>query len=252
MSQGDILQGIRLFHTRSDWSKDGGETSFDHHPYSMVVSRPCVAKNDTTLTVVAIVKALTKPKAVETFDDAKFFLREMRDGLNSPDSFYLGQLPRCEPGRYMARLDAYYTVKLPAQAARSDILKKHRIARLHDDFIHDLHVRIFNSFAKLGFEDDSWHSKEDLEWLVHMGDAQIGTMSAELSGKRAQKALMEAGGTKIPGSLPGEIANLDDDLKSLKGEVDSYRAELEVRKRASPNTSGDSGASAGPSAGPVV
>lgn len=81
-------------------------------PLCMVISRPCGIAHKDDLLVAEIVKYdQSVPKGVESFEQALDFLVAQRDGIVSPDRFYLGEIPGRE-GRFVARLDSLFTLSV--------------------------------------------------------------------------------------------------------------------------------------------
>jgi hypothetical protein len=154
LTQGDILSGVQLFLTREGWTDTGGEPARSPAKLCLVLSRPCVAAHKKQVVVAAIEKFPDNtPKGLDSFDKVLDFLTGLRDGGSSPDLFYLGQLPE-RTGRFCGRLDALFTIDVPADAqTRKAFLGERRLATLHPDFARDLHLRLFNAFASLGFDD---------------------------------------------------------------------------------------------------
>jgi hypothetical protein len=104
LSQGDVLRDVRLFITKESWTDTGGECHKVPHKLCMVVSRPCVVGHKPNALVAAVERYADRvPRDVQSFEDILAFLTDLRDGADSPDVFYLGQLPGHE-GRYGARL----------------------------------------------------------------------------------------------------------------------------------------------------
>lgn len=96
LTQGDILRGVPLHATASDWA-GGSEKS--KAPGCLVISRPCVAAHKANVVVAAVEPFKTPvPKDADTFDAVCDVLESMRDGADSPDSFYLGQNSRPRTG----------------------------------------------------------------------------------------------------------------------------------------------------------
>ena len=97
-----MLAQVTWFATKESWSEKGGEAVKAPGKWCLVLSRPCVAAHKKYLTVAGIAKSPdTTPKDLDGFEKMLAFLTEMRDGLGSPDLFYLGQLPTLQ-GRYCA------------------------------------------------------------------------------------------------------------------------------------------------------
>jgi hypothetical protein len=130
------------------------------------------------------------PREVQTFDDVRAFLTDLRDGTDSPDVFYLGQLPGHE-GRFGARLDSLHTIQIPGgENALQQFTTQRRIGRLYVDFARDLHLRMFRAFASLGFDDCRWLATDDLRWLVSKGQSEL--TAAESGLRDAEAALHSA------------------------------------------------------------
>lgn len=165
------------------------------------------------------------PAEIKTFERALRFLTEIRDGNDSPDVFYLGQLPGQESdGRYAARLDSIHTIEVPQKPElRQKFLETHRFARLHGDFKRDLHTRLFQAFTSLGFEDISWFSDADLKYLVEVGTAEISVLRADLSRITAA--------TQADGGKGNEAKAAENKIESLEKKLKPYQAEMEHRER---------------------
>jgi hypothetical protein len=54
LSQGDVLQEVRLYSTKKCWGPDGGEAVIANKRLCLVVSRPCVARHKESVTVIAV------------------------------------------------------------------------------------------------------------------------------------------------------------------------------------------------------
>jgi hypothetical protein len=99
LSQGDVLKDVRLFVTKDTWEDSGGDFHKTPHKLCLVISRPCVVGHKPYAVVAAIEKMGDNvPRDVETFEDIRSFLTDLRDGPESPDVFYLGQV-RCRATR---------------------------------------------------------------------------------------------------------------------------------------------------------
>src|ERR1700730_7053236 len=174
LTQGDLLSGIALFATKGSWDENGGQASVVKSELCLVLSRPCVAAHKKHVVVAAVAKFPDNlPKNIDSFDRVLDFLTGARDGGSSPDVFYLGQLPG-RSGRYCARLDSFHTIEVPdGKQERDQFLEARRTLTLPSDFARDLHVRVFGAFASLGFDDHSWPSTEDLQWLGNQGKTDL-------------------------------------------------------------------------------
>ena len=188
LTQGDILKGIPLFITSGAWT-DRPDVRKQPFEFCIVVSRPCAIAHKKHITVAGIARyPAAQPKGIATLDDLLIFLTGARDGLTTPDVFHLGQVAELGDGRFCARLDALHPVEIPTEPAdMAKFLAEKRVATLHIDFARALHVRLFNAFANMGFDDHSWPSDKDLEWLITLGKKDIAEQ-----GKGSVDKLIEA------------------------------------------------------------
>lgn len=236
LAQGDILQGVRLFQTDEPWLDGGGEAKKAPGGLCLVLSRPCVAAHKDRIVVANIAKYPdNQPKEIADFQRALDFMISMRDGTGSPDVFFLGQIPNLS-GRYCARLDAIFTIGIPR--SRDDRLKfveVRRIARLSADFARDLHLRLFQSFANLGFNDQSWFPDHELEWLVNLGQRDIKTAESELLKKQAERGARDAQGLQ---NKTGEIEKLQGNLQRIRDQVAPFVKELQQRQSSDAQSDG--------------
>lgn len=233
LSQGDVLRGVRLFFTGLPSTDAGTENEMlareaparGCDQLALVVSRPCNAIRD-RLVIVARVDIFQNepPKTVNQFDKALYFLESLRDGTESKDCIYLGQLPSIDGRRYRAKLNELYTIELPKVGPdRDQFLSKHRIARLNSEFCRDLHVRLFRSFASLGFDDHKWLSDADLQWLIDVGNQEIGTLELESKSEVSRAA--------AAGRDHGKTATTSmQQVKQLQDKIEPYTVELKRRK----------------------
>lgn len=232
LTQGDILRSVALFATKGSWDDQGGQAAVTKSDVCLVLSRPCVAAQKKHVVVAAIAKYPDAvPKGLDTFGKVLDFLTGARDGTSSPDVFYLGQFPG-HNGRFCARLDSLHTIEVPeAPDQRSAFLAARRLVTLHPDFARDLHLRIFGTFASLGFEDYRWPSTEDLQWLVTQGQADIAAASLAVRQFEAQHASRGAEGTQFK---EAELTNARKRLNELQAKLLPYEQELQRRR---PDTS---------------
>jgi len=226
LDQGDLLRGVKLFVTSRTDSVDGGEATPLETSYCLVISRPCVIAHKPTIIVAAVEKYKANiPDGIDTFRKVKSFLEGLRNGEGAPDQFYLGQLPGDdEQGRFAAKLDSIQTIRVSSKPEDRDrFVKKHRFARLHEDFQRDLHSRLFQAFSVLGFDDIQWYSLPDLKYLVQVGRAEILRLESQLG---LQTALQEAEGDKNKQRdvLTKQIAESQKQLEKYVAELDRREA----------------------------
>ncbi len=239
LSQGDVLNGVRLFHTRNISADDGGEPHGTSTQLCLVLSRPCVVAHKPMLLVAAIDRFPDSvPRAVDSFEEVLAFLNELRDGVEAPDLFYLGQLPTFE-GRFAARLDSLHTIGVPRdQEALRQVLARKRLGRLHVDFARDLHVRLFRAFASLGFDDHGWMSTSDLRWLVSKGQAEVSAAQAKLQGAEAALHSAQAQGFRNPNEqqqLERAVKTAREALQALEQTLAPYQAVFAARAAQAPS-----------------
>jgi hypothetical protein len=235
LSQGDVLRGVTLFLTKETWTTAGGDHKKTSHQLCLIISRPCVVGHKPNAVVAAVEKmADNVPREVVTFDEICGFLTDLRDGTDSPDVFYLGQIPGFE-GRFGARMDSLHTVQIPPSADQRAFTDQKRVGRLHGDFCRDLHTRIFRAFSTLGFDDHSWMSSEDLDWVVARGRGEL--LDAESVVQAAQTALQSAQARgfrndKERPPLDKAITDAQRRLDDLKSRVQPYIDEQTKRRPA--------------------
>jgi hypothetical protein len=193
LSHGDILKGIALFATPPEWTDVKKAAKNVDALGCLVVSRPCILQNKNRKQVIALAidKYLENVPDVSTLDLVLDFLEGARDGMDAPDSFYLGQIPDLGAGRLRARLDSFHSIRLPETAELKRLLPTLRVGRLCADFHRDLHTRVFSTFASLGFEDISWFTNEDLEWVISVGDAEEGDLRASIEKAKSGAASLD-------------------------------------------------------------
>lgn len=226
LNQGDLLRGMKLFLTGKTDALTGGESVAYKHDHCLVLSRPCVIAHKKSVVVAAVEKlsSLT-PADIKTLNRAIDFLTQLRDGNDSPDVFYLGQLFGKESeGRFAARFDSIHTIEVPQKPdLRTAFVEKHRFAKLHIDFQRDLHTRLFQSFATLGFDDISWFSDTDLNFVVEMGNAEIKTFQLEIE---RINVIIQADGRN-----GGDIKSIETKIATQTKRIQPYQAEINRRKR---------------------
>ena len=224
LSQGDLLKDILLHVSKYKYSSyAAGEAAAK---ICIVLSRPCVAAHKQTIVVASVEKfSPSIPEdAKKSFDHFKKFLEGARGGWNKPDLFYLGEL-REKDGRFCAKLDSIHTVEIPVSDinVRNEFLKKHRFARLSDSFIKDLHLRFFQAFASLGFDDSDWFCDSDLELLVTIGNDDLVAAAKKDNFKHFE-------GKSV------STQNAAKEIDQLKAKLKPYESEL-IRRQAANNPS---------------
>lgn len=225
LNQGDLLRDVSLFLTSKADTVEGGESTGTKFKFCMVLSRPCVIAHKPTVIVAGVDNYKSPaPSEIDSFKKAKHFLDKLRDGDDTPDQFYLGQLlGDTESGRYAARLDSIHTIRLPAKPEhRTEFVKKHRYARLSEDFRRDLHTRLFQAFSVLGFDDLGWYSLADLRYLVQTGRSEIQRHNASIAQFEAAQA--------AEGSKEKDIIAIRNQIKEVERQMADHVAELTRRE----------------------
>ena len=229
LSQGDILQGVRLFATKECWNADGGSAVIANQKLCLVLSRPCVALNKDRVTVASIDQITDGvPGSVKTLEDVLSFLKDVRDGADSPDVFYLGEI-NGKPGRFAARLDSIHSIQLPSDnEVRTAFLRERRVGRLGIDFARDLHVRLFRAFAALGFDDVKWFTDRDLKWIVEKARGELALAKQDLHEKQAAKSQREFSGQTIPDA---PISTAQAKVTEIETLIVQFEEELKIRAK---------------------
>lgn len=206
LDQGDLLENITFC-----WADENGDAKFDTG-LGLVISRPCVTIRR-PIVQVAVVKStkLEVSKMIQdgvSLDRVRKRMFAVRDGDAQPDTFYLGPLPR-KTSRVAARLDHIVSIEVPTDSdARSAWVAGRRIAHLSDAFRRDLHVRMFVSIARQGFDDMGWYTDDDLEMLVNHGRSLAGKAQSEAD--KAKTLLQAALADNDTGRARGLSKKADD------------------------------------------
>jgi hypothetical protein len=236
LRQGDILTDVTIAVAEATAVED---VDIDGPGSAMVISRHCNALRDPRIVVAKVEpRSLSNDGLAElkTLDEWRRYFSGLRDGKESPDNFYLGELVDGSNRRYFAKLDSLHTLRIPPVKpgdARAAFIAKHRIFHLHDAFVRDLHSRIFNAFAELGFDDYRWFIDSDLALVVKQGQAEIAKLRADVLTAEASLARDEAE-TKDEKQLAGlrnNLKNLKETLAKREEALLPYSAEQERRAR---------------------
>jgi hypothetical protein len=233
LAQGDVLGGVTLY--ASDVIK-GAAVRIPERTHCLVISRDCVAIRD-PLVVVAPVKRFVAEHKPDDEDDVREFYEGVRDGLIEPDLFYLGSFGP-ENDRFAARLDELCTIKLPPdEAARKAWIDEHRLARLTTDFVRALPVRLFMTFARVGYDDHHWYCTPDLEWFVKKARAGVAKKRVDVANAEAALAQTQAtapGDRKRAEVNARDIANAKAALEEAESRLAPFEVELRARLGARP------------------
>lgn len=221
MAQGDVLFQVPLHRTLL--SEGEPESKKSKSPLCLVISRPCNLAHKTDVLVAEIVKFdQSVPRGIERFDQALDFLKTQRDGVGSPDCFYLGEILG-QDGRFLAKLDALFTIA----AKDPSHLLKHRVASINPAFQRDLHIRVFNAVASLGFDDVDWLPTSDLVLLKTIGEGELAKLESDRASELAGQARQEFGSKPFADK---KLKEVEASIAKLEGDMKPYLDQLEHRK----------------------
>ncbi len=229
LGQGDLLHEVRLFVSDGDQALALPETS------ALVISRDCSAMRDRLVSVLPVKRWKGTPPKDLGSKELSDFLASLRDGVSAPDVFYLGSLEGegTPATRYQAKLDVMCALQLPAdEPGRGDWIRQRRIARLEPDFVRSLPVRLFQSVARVGFDDQAWYSTGDLEWVVAQADAELAQIEAEVMAKRAnahRSRVADPGNVQRIQASEREVKDLEKRRDDLSDRFSPLRSELRRR-----------------------
>lgn len=204
--------------------------------YVLVLSRNCKAIRASHIIVCPVFPQRLTDLG-ETYKEAKTQLAALRDGARTQDRdrVYLGTIDE-HNHRCAAHLDEVYTLEIPPDPeGRQRYVRDRRMFSLDDEFIYDLHARLFNSFARRGFDDLSWYSDKDLEYLLNLAEAEHGAVTSALAMDRASHNRLQGDHETRPKTLEQlekAIAKKQGQLDELDAELAPLRAEADRRKTA--------------------
>jgi hypothetical protein len=228
LRQGDVLCDVIRY--LADYRDNAAPAAEKGHV--IVVSRPCNALRAQRIVVAPLKKrSLADLKEAKDISELLDAYTAIRDGDGTPDSFYVGEL---EPGsdRYFAKLDELSTVLVPVGPhERRKFTDEHRKFHLDNEFVRDLHVRIFRAFGSLGFDDDTWWSDEDLSYVMQRGDADEGSISSEIAQLRARITTLQIaeGAQKEQKQVEASLAACEGKREKLRALLEPLRAESSKR-----------------------
>ncbi len=211
LRQGDLLREV-ILHVTSET----GEPQPLACEFALVVSRDCDALRRQTI-MVAPVRATTLQGIGKTGDQLRKGLKDLRDGVHKPNSFYLGTIDGHPDRRFVAALDEVCSIRLPKD--RAEWVRQKLCWALQDDFRVALRHRLADVTNRPGFDDYDWYCTEDLDLLIGLADAEekaiearIATAQAALATARASApvaALTDGSEPKQPDSKTLETARTD-------------------------------------------
>lgn len=236
LTQGDILQGLSFATATADDKLQADARA----RYLLVISRPCKSLRDAFVTVAPVVQSkldlaelrhqLEGKGEKVTLDRMRRFLAGIRDGEQRPDSFYLGDLEAGSSKRFAADLSTFSTLQVPSDGeGRAAWVKLHRVWRLDIEFARDLHVRVFNSVARLGFDDHAWFADPDLDVMITEGQKELAQLGISLAD--AQRAVQAKEGETVPKPMLEQVAARERDVKEAQEQLAPYLAEKAKRAK---------------------
>jgi hypothetical protein len=203
-----------------------------------VTSRDCKAIREGIVAVFPVHPFKLEAGKEDDFDKLLRRFEVDRDGDRAPDRFYLGPIvgtggTKSEGTRYAAHLDTPFSIQVPTgEPGRQSWIEHNRVWSLHPDFINQLHSRIFNAFARRGFDDIEWFPDEDLDVLVRKARASIDKIQAEISALVSEKdlAVLSSAPSKVSG-LETQIGAKTSTIEALEHRLAPYTSE-QMRRRA--------------------
>lgn len=229
LAQGDILKDVVVGVT----AEDGRLVADATCKFVLVVSRHCNAVRDSTITVAPVVQQRARPSSEApkepTLDSMRRTLMANAEGGVVYDNFYLGPLDESN-ARYTARLATLVSIRVPADTAvRQQWIAARRVGRLHIDFIHDLHFRLFAAYARLGFDDHAWFPDADLAMLISAGQREVAELQSAIASAELAYQEQESEG-RVPAKQQQEqIAKKKHSLAELQDKLAPYIAEHQHR-----------------------
>ena len=242
LTQGDILQGLPFATTAADGTLQQDADA----RFLLVISRPCRSIRDPSVIVARVHEwKLDLPqlrqqiegskKAADgekvTLDRMRRFLAGIRDGGQQTDTFYLGDLQPNSQHRFAADLGSLSTLRVPTESgARAEWIKRHRVGRLDIEFARDLHARVFNAIARLGFDDYGWFADPDLEIMITEGQKELAQLQTALAEARSAVQRKSASNDPVPDPLNNDVKKRESALKAAEDQLAPYLAERDKRK----------------------
>jgi hypothetical protein len=232
LSQGDILRKV----TFALANKSGELVADSKATYALVMSRNCNAERDGVVTVAPILPFPVDLKALKearsdgpSLDKMRRILAGVRDGGHYSDNFYVGPLEDDGNKRFAAQLGTLCSIQVPTETIeREKWLHDHRIWRLQEEFLHDLHTRMFLTFARLGFDDYAWFADVDLSIMITEGEAEVASIQAEVSAAEQAVQAREANNQEVAEAARKTV---ESKRKALQKAQDALKPYLEERKR---------------------
>lgn len=230
LGQGDLLDDVKLFET-----EPMGKPKALTATRALVISRDCAAVNKPRVVVAPVefekldIARLTDDLKGD-YDTLKRHLSTLRDGGVRPDHFYLGAHAD-EPMRMTARFDRLCSLELPANLADRHVwVREHRLARLADDFVRALPVRLFWTFSRVGFDDVAWYPTRDLGALITAGSRWISKLQMDHDTAQLQLDTGATGDVQRDAGLRKARDGAAAKLADAVADIARFREELAGRK----------------------
>lgn len=224
-TEGSLRQGDLLCEVNLHASKVSGEPLLVKCKYVLVVSADCAAHNKSTLLVVPVrPHRIQIPKDRTEYEEVRGFLEAKRDGVDSPDRFYLGTIRSDE--RQMAYLDEVASLRVPTEnSARRDWITQHRVASLHDDFRSALRARLAWALSRPGFDDHSWYCQHDLAWIHSLARQEKAKREAAVAEAESTLARMKATSSGDPAKQQKKVNEAKSRLREF---IEEHLEPIEV------------------------
>ncbi len=235
LGQGDVLVGLPFVRVGT-----GGNLEADVNvPFLMVVSRPCQALRESDVVVAAVrewpldldavMGCAKQEKGCPDLDSMRRSLAAVRDGGAYSNRFYLGDLKAGTANRYAADLCMLETIRVPVDGARAGWIAKHRIWCMDSEFARDLHVRIFNTYSRMGFDDQKWLSDPDLNRLISEGEGQLADAQRKWTDAKRAMQERESRNLPVPEKMQSDVERARKVCEQITDKLRPYQVEREAR-----------------------
>jgi hypothetical protein len=156
-------------------------------------------------------------------------------GGDFSDALYLGTLDGGSSKRFAAQLTTLSTVQVPPSEKQEDRkrwIQAHRVWRLGDEFLRDLHVRLVLTFNRLGFDDYDWFSDADLEIAIAAGREDV--LHCQSALQEVERAILqkEAENQSVAPQQRSEKNKKQQDVDEAVRRLQPYEAERTKRQTA--------------------
>lgn len=97
---------------------------------------------------------------------------------------------------------------------------------MNSDFQRDLHLRVFNAIASLGFDVVEWLPTADLEFLKTIGDGELAILRNLAAAEKSNKAKQDFGSNRFDDK---KLTSLERDIAKLEASMAPYLSKLAER-----------------------